>query len=125
MNNSRYIGKLNKNILKKYKIITDDIVLTFERRKHIYIDHYNDFEEIMLNLDRVVLTPDEILENIKNIDTIFMIGKLDRNSLNVVVKLNTSVNNEHPKNSVMTAWIIRDKNLRKLRERNMVIYKKE
>ena len=120
----KYIGKLNKNSLKKYKIVTDDVVLTFERKEHIYIDHSDDFDKIMLNIEKVILEPDEILEDSKNPDTIFMIGKLYKNSLNVIVKLNTIGDKRHPYNSVMTAWIIRDKNLKKLRERNVSIYKK-
>ena len=54
-----------------------------------------------------------------------MIDKLDKNNLNVIVKLNTTDNKEHPQNSIMTAWIIRDKNLKKLREKNKTIYKSE
>ena len=45
-------------------------------------------------------------------------------NLNVIVKLNTTGSTEHPKNSVMTAWIIRDSNLKKLRGKNKTIYKK-
>ena len=127
MEENRYIGKLNRSILGKYKdkIVTDDIVLTSERIEHIYIDHFNDFDKIMENIDRVVLNPNEILEDINNVNTIFMIGKLDKNNLNVIVKLNTIGSKEHPQNSIMTAWIIRDKNLKKLRDKNISIYKKE
>ena len=53
-----------------------------------------------------------------------MIGKLMKNNLNVVIKLNTVYDEKHPDNSVMTAWIIRDKNLKKLRESNRTIYRK-
>lgn len=127
MEENRYIGKLNRSVLGKYKdkIVTDDIVLTAERVEHIFIDHFNDFDKIMKSIDSVVLNPDEILEDVNNVDTIFMIGKLDKNNLNVIVKLNTIGSKEHPQNSIMTAWIIRDKNLKKLRDKNITIYKKE
>ena len=98
-------------------------MLTDERRAHILKDHAKDFNEIMDNLDKTVLNPSEVLEDLKNPDTIMLIGKLDKNNLNVVVKLNTKNDERYPKNSVMTAWIIRDKNLKKLRERNKIIYK--
>lgn len=37
----QYIGKLNRNILGKYKekVITDDVILTDERIKHIQERH--------------------------------------------------------------------------------------
>lgn len=122
-----YIGKLDKTKLGKYsnKIITDEVVLTDERKQHIFEDHQNDYEKIIKNIDRVVLNPNEIIEDIKNSDTVFFIGKLEKNNLNVVVKLNTTNSQKHPQNSVMTAWIIRDRNLKKLQEKNKIIYKDE
>lgn len=122
-----YIGKIDKNKIGKFgkKIITDDVVLTDERKLHIYEDHIKDYETIINNIDRIVLNPTEVLEDLKNKNTLFLIGKLEKNNLNVVVKLNTTNSKEHPKNSVMTAWIIRNKNLRKLREKNKTIYRNE
>lgn len=122
-----YIGKIDKNKIGKYgkKIITDDVILTDERKLHIYVDHSKDYNVIINNIDRVVLNPEEILEDVKNKDTLFFIGKLNKNSLNVIIKLNTVNDEKHPQNSVMTAWIIRNKNLKKLREKNRSIYRNE
>ena len=121
----QYIWKIDRNKLGKYrdKIVTDDVVLTEERRKHIYDDHFNDYEIIMANIDRVVLNPNEVLEDSRNKDTLFFIDKLNKNNLNVIVRLNTTDDKEHPQNSIMTAWIIRDSNLKKIRKRNKTIYK--
>lgn len=121
------IGKLNKNIIGKYKekVTTYDVVLTDERKIHIFHNHKNDYEIIIDNINETVLNPQEVLEDSNNENTLFFIGKLEKNNLNVVVKLNTTNNKEHPQNSVMTAWIIRNNNLRKLREKNKIIYKKE
>lgn len=122
-----YIGKIDKDKIGRYadKIATDEVVLTGERKAHIFDDHPLDYEKILRNLKRVVIKPDEILEDAKNKDTLFYIGKLDKNNLNVIVRLNTTNSQEHPKNSVMTAWIIRDSNLKKLRKKNKTIYKIE
>lgn len=122
-----YIWKIDINKLGKYKykVVTDDVILTDERKLHIYQDHVKDYEAIIKNIDRVVLNPIEILEDRKNKDTLFFIGNLKENNLNVIVKLNTTNNKDHPQNSVMTAWIIRDSNLKKLREKNKTIYKNE
>lgn len=122
-----YIGKINKDIIGEYadKIVTDDVVLTEERRKHIYEEHNNDYELIIYNIDKTVLNPNEVIEDLKNKDTICLIDKLEANYLNVIVKLNTTNSIEHPQNSVMTAWIMRERNLKKLKEKNKTIYKRE
>ncbi len=121
------IGKLNRNRLGTYakKMLTDDVVLTNERKLHIFENHKNDYNIIMKHITKVVLNPYEVLEDLKNADTLFLIGKLKNNYLNVVIKLNTKNDTKHPKNSIMTAWIIRQRNLQKLREKNKIIYKYE
>ena len=105
-NNLQYIGKIDKQKIGDYaeKITNDEIVLTKERKVHIYKEHKNDYEIIMNNLKNV------ILQDNKNKDTLFFIGKIDKGNLNVVLKLNTTNSKEHPNNSIMTAWIIRDRN---------------
>lgn len=115
----QYIGKLDKSKIGEYskRIATDDVVLTDERKLHILEDHRKYYETIINNIDRVVLNQKEVLENVKNENTLFLINKLEKNNLNVVVKLNTTNSEEYPQNSVMTAWTIRDKNLKKLREK--------
>jgi len=122
-----HIGKIDKSKIGHFadKIITDEVVLTDERKLHIFNDHKNDYELIINKLDSVVLNPSQVIEDLKNKDTIFLIDKLGVNNLNVIVKLNTTNNIEHPQNSVMTAWIIRDKNLDKLIKHNKTLYKSE
>ena len=123
----QYLGKLDKNIIGKYatKITTEDVVITEERRKHIYEEHSYDYELILGNIDKVVLNPSEVIEDLKHKDTVFLVGKLEKNYLNIIVKLNTTNSIEHPQNSVMTAWIMRERNLKKLQEKNKTIYKRE
>lgn len=123
----QYIGKLDKNKIGDYanKITNNNIVLTDERKQHIYEDHTKDYERIMQNIKRVANNPREVIEDCKNKDTLFFIDKLEKSNLNVVIKLNTTNSKEHPNNSIMTAWIIRERNLKKLREKNKTIYKDE
>ena len=123
----KYIGKLDKYKLGRYcdRIVTDEVILTDERIKHIQDKHFVDYEVIINNIPIVVRNPTEVLEDRKHEDTIFLLRRLSTNHLNVIVKLNTCNNTEHPKNSVMTAWIIRDKNLKKLRKGNKTLYKRE
>ena len=88
-------------------------------------NHKNDYELIMQNINKAVLNPNIVIEDSKNKDTLFMINKLNKNNLNVVVKLNTINNREHPNNSIMTAWIIRDRNLKKIVNKNKTLYNDE
>ena len=123
----QYIGKIDRNKLGKYarKIMTENVVLTEERKKHIYQNHFKDYHVIINNLNRAISNPEEILEDRKYEDTILLISKLKGSNLNVVVKLNTTNNQEHPENSIMTAWLIRNKNLEKLKKKSETIYKNE
>lgn len=123
----QYIGKLDIEKLGKYseKIITDEVILTEERRIHIYENHTADYGTIIDNIENTVRQPNEVIEDLKNKDTLFFIGKLGKNNLNVIIKLNTVNSIKHPQNSIMTAWIIRNSNLEKLRKRNKIIYKRE
>lgn len=52
-----YIGKLNKSKIGQYasKVITFDVILTEERKLHIYANHAKDYKQIIENIDRVVL----------------------------------------------------------------------
>lgn len=54
-----------------------------------------------------------------------MVKKLAGTNLNVVVRVVLSTDKKELKNSVMTAYRLRDRNLRKMLERNEVLYKKE
>jgi len=123
----QHIGKIDRQKIGYYanKISNDEIVLTKERKLHIYENHKKDYETIMRNIKNGVLNPNEVLKDNKNKDTLFFISKIDKDNLNVVIKLNTTNSKEHPNNSIMTAWIIRDINLKKLREKNEIIYKSE
>lgn len=123
----QYIGKLDIKKLGKYreKIITNEVILTEERRLHIYENHTNDYERIINNIKDTVLKPKEVIEDLKNKDTLFFVGDLGKNNLNVIIKLNTVNSKAHPQISIMTAWVIRDSNLKKLREKNKILYKKE
>ena len=50
---------------------------------------------------------------------------MEDTNVNVVVKIATQEDQQHPKNSVMTSYRIRDKNLKKLEKKNKVLYKSE
>ena len=121
------IGKINRELFKKISknIITDEVVLTRERYIHIIEGHKEDFELYGNKLLEIIQNPDYILKDSKNIDTAMMIKHLDNTNINIILRLAVAKDEIHTKNSIMTFYRVRDKNLKKLQEKNKTIYKKE
>ena len=109
------------------KLITDEIIVMDERLDHIKKRHAEDFELFKQYLDIAVTNPDYVIKDYKNANTIFMIKKLNNTNLNVVVKIAVDNTDNKYKNSVITFYRIRDKNLNKLiaKDECMILYKRE
>ena len=104
---------------------TTEVIITDERIAHIKERHpedYNLFEQYGRDS---ILSPDILLQDLKNAGTIFAVKKLPDTNLNVVIRLVLDTDNPDFKNSVMTFYRIRYKNLKKLMERNPILYIKE
>lgn len=54
-----------------------------------------------------------------------MVKRLPSSNLNIVLRLALHSDNSGLKNSIMTAYRIRNKNLRKMEKKNKILYKKE
>ena len=121
------IGKLDKSKISNYakKIITDEVVLTNERLKHILDNHKKDFELYFNNAKEIIEQPDYILEDIKNINTVMFIKHIQDTNINIIVRLAVENDDKHPKNSIMTFYRLRNSNLRKMVNKNKTIYKNE
>lgn len=104
---------------------TDEVIVTNERIDHIKSHHPQDYELFESFGKEAVTFPDEIIKDLKRAGTVFMVKKLPDTNLNVVVRLALDVDKEGLKNSVMTFYRLRDRNLRKLREKNKPLYKRE
>lgn len=72
-----------------------------------------------------VENPDFVIKDGKHDGTVFMVKKMQETNLNVVVRVVIETDKEGLKNSVMTFYRIRERNLRKLIDRNSLLYKKE
>lgn len=107
------------------KIQTDEIIVTNERIDHIKERHPEDYNLFEKYGKESVSSPDLIIKDVKNKSTVFMIKKLPETNLNVVVRVVLETDNSKWKNSVMTFYRIRERNLKKLIEKNGVLYKKE
>ena len=114
------LGKINTKVLEKEfgKIQTDDIIVTNERIDHIKERHPEDYDLFEKYGRESVSDPDLIIKDIKNKGTVFMIKKLPETNLNVVVRVVLETDDSKLKNSVMTFYRIRERNLKKLIEKN-------
>lgn len=127
MSEIQCLGKINVKIFEREfgKICTDEIIVTNERINHIKERHPEDYALFEKYGKESVSTPDMVIKDIKHRGTVFMVKRLPNTNLNVVVRVVLEVDDGRLKNSVMTFYRIRDRNLQKLIEKNGVLYKKE
>ena len=104
---------------------TTEVVVTDERIAHIKERHPEDYLLFEQYGRESILSPDILIQDIKNVGTVFAVKKLPDTNLNVVLRLVLDTDNPDFKNSVMTFYRIREKNLKKLMEKNHVLYIKE
>lgn len=107
------------------KLKTDELIVTNERIEHIKSRHPEDFNLFEKYSLSVVVEPDFIIKDEKNINTVFMVKKLENTNLNLVVKIILETDEKDLKNLVMTFYRIRERNLKKLVDRNKTLYKSE
>ena len=121
------LGKINIEVLKsEFGILqTDEIIVTDERIDHIKNRHPEDYSLFTIYGASSVSDPDFLIKDEKNRGTVFMVKKLPDTNLNVVVRVVLESDDIKLKNSVMTFYRLRDKNLKKLIAKNALLYKKE
>ena len=122
----REIGKVNLEFFEKGfgKLKTDDIIVTGERLQHIKTRHPNDYDLFEKYGKISVTEPDYVIKDCKNAGTVFMVKKMMNTNLNVVVRVALNSDKENIKNSILTFYRLRDRNLNKLIEKNEILYKK-
>ena len=104
---------------------TDNVVLTDERIEHIKDHHPEDYELFSEFSAQTVRDPDIILKDPKNENTVFMVCKIKDTNLNTIIRLSIAGKDKpENKNSIMTFYRIREKNLIKLIAKSKTIYKK-
>ncbi len=121
------LGRLDLKLLEKEfgKIQTAETIITEERIQHILAHHPLDYPFLRTYGKSIISAPDFIVKDLTHTGTIFMIKKIENSNLNIIIRL--VLETEHPqlKNSVMTFFRIRNRNLKKLIEKNTLLYKKE
>ena len=123
----QHLGKLNTEFLEFEfgKLSTDELILTNERDLHIKERHYQDYILFHQCIYDVIKTPDTILKDSKNQNTVFYIKYIKETHLNIVVRLSLEIENESKKNSVITSYQLGSKTLKRLKKNNKILYNKE
>lgn len=106
-------------------LLTADVVVTQERMEHIQSHHPQDYALFLTHGADAVTAPDLILQDTKHEGTVFAIRHLPDTHLNVVLRLALAGDDPSHRNSVMTFYRIRERNLHKLVERFPLLYKRE
>ena len=124
----QFIGKLNKEKLGIYKnlIVTEDVIITEERIKHIKEHHPGDYETYNKYLSIIIKNPDYIINDNKNINTILLLKSIYNNkgNIQIVLKLNTNIQEIDKKNSILTLWKVKTKTYKQIIRNKEIIWKK-
>lgn len=120
------VGKIHRRMLGKYKekIVTENVILTYERLKHIQEHHPGDYEKYGVHIEEILSNPDYIIDDNKNIDTVLFLKNIkeDGKNIQIVIKLNTNLNEKDKQNSILTFWKVKDKTYRQLLRNKEIIY---
>ena len=122
------IGKID---IEKYKcvtedILTDEIVITEPQIAHIKGRHPNDYERYFKYVSEILKSPDYILEANKP-NTAFVLKHIIDNGkrFQLILRLKTSNDPEHYKNSVITFLKVEEKRYNRYLRTKKILYKSE
>ena len=104
---------------------TTEVIVTEERIEHIRERHPEDFVLFEQYGAQTIEDPDLLILDERHIGTVFVVRHLSETNLNVVVRLALEDDIKGYKNSVMTFYRLRDKNLKKLLSKNRLLYSRE
>lgn len=123
----QYICELNTTYLENEfgKLSTKELILTYERDAHIKERHGKDYELFHQCVFDVVEIPDLILKDSKNKNTVFYIKYIEETNINIVIRLSLETDNSDYKNSVITAYRLGAKNLKRFKKNYKILYKRE
>ena len=107
-------------------ISTDEVILTPERIQHIKERHPGHFERMEPHLREILKEPDYILKD-ERVNTGLILKWIEKENLRlqVVLKVHTSADDPQFKNSILSGWVIREKEYRRLIRKKEALYKRE
>ncbi|MGN0526390.1 MAG: PBECR2 nuclease fold domain-containing protein [Acutalibacteraceae bacterium] len=123
----QFIGNLNTELLETEfgKLATNELILTDERDEHIKEHHEKDYKLFHKCLYDVLNTPDTILKDNKNPNTVFYIKYIEETNLNIVIRLAIETDSNKRKNSIITSYQLGAKTLKRFKKNNKTLYNRE
>lgn len=116
------IGKLDiSSLTKSYDIKTDKLIITKERIEHINKRHNNNYNLYNKYMKEIIESPDYILEDIENTNTLLYLKTIKELNLQMVVKLQTEYN-ANKSNTVITFWHMRKRSYNQIINKNIKIF---
>lgn len=121
------LGDLDPSLLEKEfgELETSEVIVTFERIEHILSHHILDIDLFERFAANIIADPDLILKDAKNAATVFYIKQLHESHMNLIIRVSLKSDFSKRKNSVMTFYRLRQKNLDKLKNHCKTLYKRE
>ncbi len=127
-NDVHYVCRINKDIYNcvTNDIVTDEVIITEERIRHIKDRHPNDYEKYCEYMAEIVRKPQYIIEANKANTALLLKSFEDGNiPFKTVLRLVTSSDNPEFKNSIITFMKINDKEWNRLIKNKKILYKSE
>ena len=123
-----FIGKIDRNVFRcvTEDIVTDEVIITDERIRHIKERHPQDYERYAEYIKESVEAPDYIIEaNKPKTALILKEIQTEHEVFKMVVRLITSTDDVSFKNSVITFMKINQKEWNSLIKNKKILYKSE
>jgi len=120
-----YIGKINRRLFETITLDlrTDEVVLSDTQIKHVKSHHPGNFEAYVGYLTEIIQAPDYILEaNKSNTALILKAFHINGKYFKLVLRLQTSNDPSHYKNSIITFMKIDDKEWSRLLRNKKILY---
>ena len=120
-----YIGKINRRLFETITLDlrTDEVVLSDTQIKHVKSHHPGSFEAYVGYLTEIIQAPDYILEaNKSNTALILKAFHINGKYFKLVLRLQTSNDPSHYKNSIITFMKIDDKEWSRLLRNKKILY---
>lgn len=123
-----FVGKIDKNIYKCVSdhMITDEVIITDERIRHIKIRHPNDYERFYSYIPEIIRDPDYIIEA-NQPDTATVLKEINDNGekFQLILRIITAGDHQKFKNSVITFLHISERTWNKYLRNKKILYKKQ
>lgn len=123
-----YIGKLNTEIYRCVipDIVTDEVIITDERIRHIQARHPDDYECFAGYLAEIITDPDYIIRDERFATALVLKTiKTGEHWFRLSLRLVTSSDDPDFKNSVLTFLRIREKEWNRLIHNKEILYTRE